>query len=171
MEPLPVIQNKASYASRLPQATGRFSVELVRGPAGFGLTLSGGRNVSGNAPLAVCGLLKDGPAQRSGRLQAGDLVLYINGQSTRGLTHAQAVEWIRTGGPRLCLVLQRPQEMDGSRSKEVGGGHQKTGEVVDFSEKRGRDQRGEGEAQRVQRLNPGLENFGFKQGLSHLFFS
>lgn len=104
-------------------------------------------------------------------LQAGDLVLYINGQSTRGLTHAQAVEWIHTGGPRLCLVLQRPQEMDGSRSKEVGGGHQKTGEVVDFSEKRGRDQRGEGEAQRVQRLNPGLENFGFKQGLSHLFFS
>ncbi|XP_032746236.1 PDZ domain-containing protein MAGIX [Rattus rattus] len=131
MEPLPVIQNKASYASRLPQATGRFSVELVRGPAGFGLTLSGGRNVSGNAPLAVCGLLKDGPAQRCGRLQAGDLVLYINGQSTRGLTHAQAVEWIRTGGPRLCLVLQRPQEMDGSRSKEVGGGHQKTDRIPD----------------------------------------
>lgn len=131
MEPLPVTQTKASYASRLPQATGRFSVELVRGPAGFGLTLSGGRNVSGDAPLAVRGLLKDGPAQRCGRLQAGDVVLYINGQSTQGLTHAQAVERIRTGGPRLCLVLQRSQEMDGSRSKEVGGGHQKTDRTPD----------------------------------------
>lgn len=124
MEPLLVTQNKASYALKLPQPTGRFSVELVRGPAGFGLTLSGGRNVSGDAPLAVHGLLKDGPAQRCG-LQAGDLVLYINGQSTQGLTHAQVVERIRTGGPRLCLVLQRPQEMDGNRTKEVGG-HQKT---------------------------------------------
>ncbi|XP_021009053.1 PDZ domain-containing protein MAGIX [Mus caroli] len=130
MEPLPVTQNKASYALKVPQATGQFSVELVRGPAGFGLTLSGGRNVSGDAPLAVHGLLKNGPAQRCGRLQAGDLVLYINGQSTQGLTHAQVVERIRTGGPRLCLVLQRPQDMDGSRIKEVGG-HQKTDRSLD----------------------------------------
>ncbi|GAB1302604.1 PDZ domain-containing protein MAGIX [Apodemus speciosus] len=125
VEPLPVTQNKAGYALKLPQATGRFSVELVRGPAGFGLTLSGGRNVCGDTPLAVRGLLKDGPAQRCAHLQAGDLVLSINGQSTEGLTHAQAVERIRTGGPRLCLVLQRPQEMDGSRSGEVGA-HQRT---------------------------------------------
>lgn len=172
VEPLPVTQNKASYALKLPQATGRFSVELVRGPVGFGLTLSGGRNLSGDAPLAVRGLLTDGPAQRCGRLQvsskqrsihrygpyscpvsicpscsyaflqAGDLVLYINGQSTQGLTHAQVVERIRTGGPRLCLVLQRPQQMDGSRSEEVGG-HQKTGKVVDFPERQ-RSERGRG---------------------------
>nr|AAF66955.1 Pdz-containing protein [Mus musculus] len=129
-EPLPVTQNMASYALKVPQATGRFSVELTRGPAGFGLTLSGGRNVSGDAPLTVHGLLKDGPAQRCGRLQAGDLVLYINGQSTQGLTHAQVVERIRTGGPHLCLVLQRPQDMDGSRIKEVGG-HRKTDRSLD----------------------------------------
>ncbi|XP_028626681.1 PDZ domain-containing protein MAGIX [Grammomys surdaster] len=121
VEPLPVTQNKAIHALKLPKATGQFSVELVRGPAGFGLTLSGGRNLSGDAPLAVRGLLKDGPAQRCGRLQAGDLVLYINGQSTKGLTHAQVVEQIRTGGPRICLVLQRPQQMDGSRSEKVEG--------------------------------------------------
>nr|XP_048317328.1 PDZ domain-containing protein MAGIX [Myodes glareolus] len=124
MEQPPVTQNKASYALKLPQATGRFSVELIRGPAGFGFTLKGGRGVSGDAPLAVHGLLKDGPAQRCGRLQAGDLVLHINGESTQGLTHAQVVERIRTGGPRLCLVLRRPQEMDVSRIEEVAG-HQK----------------------------------------------
>ncbi|KAL1766993.1 PDZ domain-containing protein MAGIX [Sigmodon hispidus] len=124
MEPPPVTQNKASNTLKLPQATGRFSVELVRGPAGFGFTLKGGRGVSGDAPLAVHGLLKDGPAERCGHVQAGDLVLRINGESTQGLTHAQVVERIRTGGPRLCLVLSRPQEMDASRIGKAGG-HQK----------------------------------------------
>lgn len=141
VEPLPATQNKAAYALKLPQATGQFSVELVQGPAGFGLTLSGGRNVSGDAPLAVQGLRKDGPAQRCGHLQAGDLVLSINGQSTQGLTHAQAVERIRTGGPRLCLVLQRPQEMDGSRSGEAGA-HQRTDRSPDPRGSRMREPRG-----------------------------
>ncbi|XP_051035336.1 PDZ domain-containing protein MAGIX isoform X2 [Phodopus roborovskii] len=124
MEPPPVNQNKASYALKLPQVTDQFSVELVRGPVGFGFTLKGGRGVSGDVPLAVHGLLKDGPAHRCGLLQAGDLVLHINGESTQGLTHAQVVERIRAGGPRLCLVLRRPQERDASRTEEIGG-HQK----------------------------------------------
>ncbi|XP_059106636.1 PDZ domain-containing protein MAGIX isoform X2 [Peromyscus eremicus] len=64
------------------------------------------------------------------RSQPGDLVLHINGESTQGLTHAQVVERIRTGGPRLCLVLRRPQEMDARRIEE-GGGHQKKGESPD----------------------------------------
>ncbi|XP_025324458.1 PDZ domain-containing protein MAGIX isoform X2 [Canis lupus baileyi] len=88
---------------------------------GFGLTLSGGRNSAGDAPLVVRRLLKDGPAQRCGRLQAGDLVLHINGQSIQGLTHAQVVERIRTGGPRLHLVLSRPLETHPGKPEEVGG--------------------------------------------------
>ncbi|XP_021514178.1 PDZ domain-containing protein MAGIX [Meriones unguiculatus] len=135
MEPPPVTQSKASYALKLPQDTGRFSVELVRGPTGFGFTLSGGRGISGDAPLTMRGLLKDGPAQRCGRLQAGDRVLYINGESTQGLTHAQVVERIRAGGPCLYLVLQRPQEMEASRSEEAGK-HQKRDRSSDPSRNR-----------------------------------
>uniref|UniRef100_A0A8C5KEP6 MAGI family member, X-linked n=1 Tax=Jaculus jaculus TaxID=51337 RepID=A0A8C5KEP6_JACJA len=119
-----VTQGKASCASKLPQPSGQFSVELLRSPAGFGLTLSGGRGVSGDAPLAVGGLLKDGPAQRCGRLQVGDHVLHVNGKSTQGLTHAQVVERIRAGGPRLCLVLHRPQEIHASRLEGAGGRQQ-----------------------------------------------
>ncbi|XP_077649849.1 PDZ domain-containing protein MAGIX isoform X2 [Urocitellus parryii] len=107
--PTRVTQDKAKCASK-PLHSGRFSVELVRNRTGFGLTLSGGRDVVGDAPLAVRGLLKDGPAQRCGHLQAGDLILHINGESTQGFTHAQAVDRIRTGGSRLRLVLQRPNE-------------------------------------------------------------
>lgn len=62
-------QVKARCASKLPQASGQFYVELVRGSAGFGLTLSGGRDAGADTPLAIRGLLKDGPAQRCGRLQ------------------------------------------------------------------------------------------------------
>uniref|UniRef100_A0A8C5XPL5 MAGI family member, X-linked n=1 Tax=Microcebus murinus TaxID=30608 RepID=A0A8C5XPL5_MICMU len=87
-----VTQSKARHASKPSQTSGQLYVELVRGSTGFGLTLSGGGDVSGDAPLAVPGLLKDGPAQRCGRLQVGDLVLPINGESTQNLTHAQAVE-------------------------------------------------------------------------------
>lgn len=122
--PPQVTQVKARCVSKPPQASGRFSVELVRGSAGFGLTLSGGRDAARDAPLAVRGLLKDGPAQQCGRLQAGDLVLQVNGEPTQGLTHAQVVQRIRTGGPRLHLLLSRPLETHPSKP-ERGGGPQK----------------------------------------------
>ncbi|XP_045393835.1 PDZ domain-containing protein MAGIX [Lemur catta] len=115
-----VTQSKAHHASKPSQTSGQFCVELVRGSAGFGLTLSGGHDVNGDAPLAVRGLLKDGPAQRCGRLQVGDLVLHINEESTQGLTHAQVVERIRTGGPRLRLVLYRPLKTHPGKPESVG---------------------------------------------------
>nr|XP_044996409.1 PDZ domain-containing protein MAGIX isoform X2 [Jaculus jaculus] len=56
--------------------------------------------------------------------QVGDHVLHVNGKSTQGLTHAQVVERIRAGGPRLCLVLHRPQEIHASRLEGAGGRQQ-----------------------------------------------
>uniref|UniRef100_A0A2K6RQM0 MAGI family member, X-linked n=1 Tax=Rhinopithecus roxellana TaxID=61622 RepID=A0A2K6RQM0_RHIRO len=53
------------------------------------------------------------------RPQIGDLVLHINGESTQGLTHAQAVERIRAGGPQLHLVLRRPLETHPGKSRGV----------------------------------------------------
>nr|XP_012593631.1 LOW QUALITY PROTEIN: PDZ domain-containing protein MAGIX [Microcebus murinus] len=114
-----VTQSKARHASKPSQTSGQLYVELVRGSTGFGLTLSGGGDVSGDAPLAVPGLLKDGPAQRCGRLQVGDLVLPINGESTQNLTHAQAVERLRAGGPRLCLVLHPPLKTHPGKPERV----------------------------------------------------
>ncbi|XP_069319409.1 PDZ domain-containing protein MAGIX isoform X2 [Eulemur rufifrons] len=52
--------------------------------------------------------------------QVGDLVLHINGESTQGLTHAQVVEQIRTGGPRLRLVLHRPLKTHPGKPERVG---------------------------------------------------
>ncbi|XP_070320385.1 PDZ domain-containing protein MAGIX isoform X2 [Odocoileus virginianus] len=118
--PAQVTQGKARPPLKSPQASGQFAVELIRSSAGFGFTLSGGRDAGGDAPLAVCRLLKDGPAQCCGRLQAGDLVLYINGESTQGLSHVEVVDRIRRGGPRLCLVLSRPPETHPGKPEVVG---------------------------------------------------
>ncbi|XP_037680620.1 PDZ domain-containing protein MAGIX [Choloepus didactylus] len=117
-----VTQDEARCASKPSQASGRFCVELIRGSEGFGLSFSGGRDVvAGDAPLAVRGLLEEGPAQRCGRLQAGNLVLHINGEPTHGLTHAQIVERIRAGGPRLHLVVRRPHETHPGKPERMEG--------------------------------------------------
>lgn len=41
------------------------------------------------------------------RLQVSDQLVEINGDSTAGMTHSQAVEQIRRGGRRIHLVLKR----------------------------------------------------------------
>ncbi|XP_023562325.1 PDZ domain-containing protein MAGIX isoform X2 [Octodon degus] len=115
--PPQVTLDKASCAWKSSRTSGWFSVELLRGSEGFGLTFNGGRDGAGDEPLAVRGLLKDGPAQRCGHLQIGDLVLQINGESTQGLTHDQVLEQIRAGGPRLRLGLRRPS----SKPEGLGG--------------------------------------------------
>lgn len=75
---------------------------------------------------------------------------------------APAFAWYSNGLKRWMAVGARRLEEDIRRQVRWWISQRREAE---------RDQRGEGEAQRVQRLNPGLENFGFKQGLSHLFFS
>ncbi|XP_043936127.1 membrane-associated guanylate kinase, WW and PDZ domain-containing protein 3-like isoform X2 [Protopterus annectens] len=87
------------------QKTGIYVAELERGPTGFGFSLRGGKEYK--MQLYVLGLLEGGPAERSGRIQVGDQLIEINGESTSGMTHTQAVEHIRRGGSRIRLVLKR----------------------------------------------------------------
>lgn len=49
--------------------------------------------------------------------QVGDEILEINGESTKGMKHARAIELIKSGGRRAHLVLKRG---DGS-VPEYGG--------------------------------------------------
>ncbi|XP_062827246.1 membrane-associated guanylate kinase, WW and PDZ domain-containing protein 1 isoform X2 [Anolis carolinensis] len=92
---------------RLPQLQemGQYSVELFRGPNGFGFSLRGGSEY--NMDIYVLALMEGGPAQQCGKIQVSDQLVEINGESTSGMTHAQAVEHIRNGGSRIHLVLKR----------------------------------------------------------------
>ncbi|XP_077569265.1 membrane-associated guanylate kinase, WW and PDZ domain-containing protein 3-like isoform X3 [Stigmatopora nigra] len=82
-----------------------YRVDLERGPTGFGFSLRGGSEY--NMGLYVLGLMDGGPAQCSNKMQVSDQLVEINGDSTSGMTHSQAVEQIRRGGHRIHLVLKK----------------------------------------------------------------
>ncbi|XP_064812243.1 membrane-associated guanylate kinase, WW and PDZ domain-containing protein 1-like isoform X4 [Oncorhynchus masou masou] len=90
---------------RLQQDQRYYSVDLERGPTGFGFSLRGGSEY--NMGLYVLGLMEGGPASRSHKIQVSDQLVEINGDSTTGMTHSQAVEQIRRGGHRIHLVLKK----------------------------------------------------------------
>uniref|UniRef100_A0A671XQS9 Membrane associated guanylate kinase, WW and PDZ domain containing 2 n=1 Tax=Sparus aurata TaxID=8175 RepID=A0A671XQS9_SPAAU len=81
------------------------SVELEKSAKGFGFSIRGGREYK--MDLFVLRLAEDGPAIRNGRMRVGDQIIEINGDSTRDMTHARAIELIKAGGRRVRLLLKR----------------------------------------------------------------
>lgn len=47
------------------------------------------------------------PAAASGKLQIGDIVMEVNGNDMRGVTHQEAVNQIRMGPPQVKLLVKR----------------------------------------------------------------
>ncbi|TFJ98296.1 cell adhesion molecule 4 [Platysternon megacephalum] len=146
---LPVLQ--CLLAPRDPPS---YSVELLRGPLGFGFSLRGGSEY--NMDIYVLGLLEGGPAQQSGKIQVSDQLVEINGEPTLGMTHARAVEQIRRGGSRIRLVLRKgdgfvpdydrehiPSPAGQDRIPEGGpASHGWTADTAERSPRWGRDARG-----------------------------
>ncbi|KAG7267381.1 hypothetical protein CRUP_030035 [Coryphaenoides rupestris] len=50
--------------------------------------------------LYVLRLAEDGSAVRNGKMRVGDEILEINGESTKNMKHARAIELIKSGGRR-----------------------------------------------------------------------
>uniref|UniRef100_A0A8B9GU04 Membrane-associated guanylate kinase, WW and PDZ domain-containing protein 1 n=1 Tax=Astyanax mexicanus TaxID=7994 RepID=A0A8B9GU04_ASTMX len=82
-----------------------FTVELDKSVKGFGFSIRGGREYK--MDLFVLRLAEDGPAIRNGRMRVGDQIIEINGETTREMTHARAIELIKSGGRRVRLLLKR----------------------------------------------------------------
>ncbi|CAG2168782.1 unnamed protein product, partial [Oppiella nova] len=81
-----------------------YTVELIRGPKGFGFSIRGGAEFNG-MPLFILRIAPDGPA--FSLLNIGDEIIEINGYSTVGLTHADAVNAVSQSGPAVKLKLRR----------------------------------------------------------------
>ncbi|XP_070784712.1 membrane-associated guanylate kinase, WW and PDZ domain-containing protein 2a [Enoplosus armatus] len=90
---------------RMPPDFDFFTVELEKSVKGFGFSIRGGREYK--MDLFVLRLAEDGPAIRNGRMRVGDQIIEINGDSTRDMTHARAIELIKSGGRRVRLLLKR----------------------------------------------------------------
>jgi len=83
-----------------------YAVELGRGARGFGFSIRGGREFH-NMPLFVLRIAVDGPAAADGRLRVGDQIVEINGVNTKNMTHADAIELIKSGGSMVRLLVKR----------------------------------------------------------------
>ncbi|XP_072308316.1 membrane-associated guanylate kinase, WW and PDZ domain-containing protein 3-like isoform X1 [Eucyclogobius newberryi] len=80
------------------------TIELERGPRGFGFSLRGGTEY--NMGLYILRLAEDGPAQLDGRIHVGDEIVEINGEPARGISHTRAIELIQSGGNKVVLLLR-----------------------------------------------------------------
>uniref|UniRef100_A0A674DAM1 Membrane-associated guanylate kinase, WW and PDZ domain-containing protein 2 n=1 Tax=Salmo trutta TaxID=8032 RepID=A0A674DAM1_SALTR len=98
-------QHSTSLAAQFPLDFDYFTVELEKSVKGFGFSIRGGREYK--MDLFVLRLAEDGPAIRNGRMRVGDQIIEINGDSTRDMTHARAIELIKAGGRRVRLLLKR----------------------------------------------------------------
>ncbi|XP_028850257.1 membrane-associated guanylate kinase, WW and PDZ domain-containing protein 3 isoform X3 [Denticeps clupeoides] len=98
-------RTRKGHRSRPKQDSRYYSVDLERGSTGFGFSLRGGSEY--NMGLYVLGLMEGGPASRSHKIQVSDQLVEINGNSTAGMTHSQAVEQIRAAGHTIHLVLKK----------------------------------------------------------------
>ncbi|XP_078270669.1 membrane-associated guanylate kinase, WW and PDZ domain-containing protein 1b isoform X4 [Rhinoraja longicauda] len=94
-----------SYEYKSAQEPELYTVELDKGPKGFGFSLRGGREY--NMDLYVLRLADDGAAIRNGKIKVGDEILEINGETTKNMKHSRAIELIKNGGRRVSLFLKR----------------------------------------------------------------
>lgn len=69
-----------------------YEVDLKKGSSGLGFSVQGGSDINKTDPygdvVRIKKLFPLGPALASGQIQAGDVVLEVNGKPVKGLTQA-----------------------------------------------------------------------------------
>uniref|UniRef100_A0A4X1VET6 PDZ and LIM domain protein 2 n=1 Tax=Sus scrofa TaxID=9823 RepID=A0A4X1VET6_PIG len=96
------------------------TVDVV-GPAPWGFRISGGRDF--HMPITVTKVTERGKAEAAD-LRPGDIIVAINGESAKGMLHAEAQSKIRQSPSPLRLQLDRsraasPGQTNGESSMEV----------------------------------------------------
>ncbi|XP_059800259.1 membrane-associated guanylate kinase, WW and PDZ domain-containing protein 1b isoform X2 [Hypanus sabinus] len=130
---------EVSFDYKSAQEPELYTVELDKGPKGFGFSLRGGREY--NMDLYVLRLAEDGAAIRNGKMKVGDEILEINGETTKNMKHSRAIELIKNGGRRVSLFLKRgngyvPEYDPNNDRGSSTTGSQNVSEVKHLSERR-----------------------------------
>ncbi|KAM9330525.1 tyrosine-protein phosphatase non-receptor type 13 [Gastrophryne carolinensis] len=92
-----------------------FTVVLAKKDESLGISVTvlfdkGGVNTSvKHGGIYVKAVIPNGAAEADGRIQKGDRVLSVNGNSLEGATHKQAVETLRNTGQVVTLLLEKGQ--------------------------------------------------------------
>ncbi|XP_071131122.1 multiple PDZ domain protein-like isoform X15 [Mytilus edulis] len=83
-------------------------VELTHDVSGsLGLSIAGGIGSSlGDTAVLIANLTPGGAAARSQKLKIGDKIIQINDRETDGMSHDDAVQLLKSGGPVTLMVTQ-----------------------------------------------------------------
>ncbi|KPP80068.1 hypothetical protein Z043_100301 [Scleropages formosus] len=107
--PLPAVYREKPLFTRDPtQLKGTFlSTTLQKSNMGFGFTIIGGDEP--DEFLQVKSVIPDGPAAQDGKMDTGDVIVYINDVCVLGTTHADVVKLFQSVpiGQSVTLVLCR----------------------------------------------------------------
>ncbi|XP_051237699.1 membrane-associated guanylate kinase, WW and PDZ domain-containing protein 2-like isoform X3 [Dicentrarchus labrax] len=126
--PLPTIFREKPLFTRDPtQLKGTFlSTALQKSNMGFGFTIIGGDEP--DEFLQVKSVIPDGPAAQDGKMDTGDVIVYINDICVLGTTHADVVKLFQSVpiGQSVTLVLCRgyplpfdPEDPSGAASTSL----------------------------------------------------
>ncbi|XP_077417998.1 pro-interleukin-16 isoform X4 [Vanacampus margaritifer] len=90
-----------------------WKMHLVKGQEGLGIQITGGRG-SKRSPhgINIAHIEEGGTIHRDGRLQDGDELLMINGQSLVDLTHQEAVSILRSTVGLVQLIVASREKSD-----------------------------------------------------------
>ncbi|KAF7233454.1 hypothetical protein EG68_08402, partial [Paragonimus skrjabini miyazakii] len=123
---LTIIPSQASLWISRPPLTStsdtvsvEFPVTLCRDNRGFGFSIRGGQEFN-QMPLVVLRIAEGGAAQMDGQLKVGDELIEINGHSTVGMSHYQAIRIIQAGGNTMRLAVRRHKRVGKSGGDQVG---------------------------------------------------
>uniref|UniRef100_A0A8C8W0P5 FERM and PDZ domain containing 2 n=1 Tax=Peromyscus maniculatus bairdii TaxID=230844 RepID=A0A8C8W0P5_PERMB len=101
----------AAYCPPSPLETNAgeiYFVELVKEDGTLGFSVTGGINTSvPHGGIFVKSIIPGGPAAKEGQIRQGDRLLQVDGVSLSGLTHKQAVQYLKGPGQVARLVLER----------------------------------------------------------------
>lgn len=93
---------------RSPQAPEIMDVSFFKGQGGMGLSIVAAKGVGQDKlGIYIKQVVKDGPAAVDGRLQAGDQLLAVNGESLVGVPQERAAELMVKSGANVTLRIAK----------------------------------------------------------------
>ncbi|XP_061529108.1 PDZ domain-containing protein 2 isoform X6 [Phycodurus eques] len=103
----------SQLSNQLREGCHIWKIHLVKAQEGLGIQITGGRGSKRSQHgINIARIEEGGTIHRDGRLQAGDELLMINGQSLVGLTHQEAVSILRSASGLVQLVIASRGESD-----------------------------------------------------------
>ncbi|XP_014876297.1 PDZ domain-containing protein 2-like isoform X2 [Poecilia latipinna] len=92
--------------TQLREGSHIWKMHMVKGHEGLGIQITGGRGSKRSSHgIIITHIEKGGAIHRDGRLHVGDELLMVNGQSLVGLTHQEAVSFLRSTTGLVQLVV------------------------------------------------------------------